>query len=219
MKVAAMSNSDLAELLFDSTQAMFNSGTPLMHRVVPKDKPAEVFAHYPKGDATNPSTGSRYFYHCHPPGQRIDGEHGHFHIFFERSAMPDGTKPIMDRPPIKLKKGKKRANVVHIAALSVSLEGLPMQWFTTNRWVTDEWVHAAKDIVPMLDRYDMRGSKKGDPLVNDWVTAMVGLAREDIAKILRERDVALRDDPEGKDKSLEMLSALPISLEELLARA
>lgn len=206
----------LTELLFTSTQAMFDEGRPLMQRVVPPGAPPEVFAHYPPGDVVNRQSGSRYFYHCHPPGARIEGEHGHFHIFFERSSMPAGTSPLIARPKPAARPKKKLADVVHIAALSISLEGLPIHWFTTNRWVTDEWVFRARDIVRELDRFDMRGAQKGDPHVNDWITALVGLAACDIAGLLEQRDAMLETDPEGDDRGREILSQAPIVLEALL---
>ncbi|MEP3051268.1 MAG: hypothetical protein ABJP48_09210 [Erythrobacter sp.] len=212
--------SDIAQfsdLLMSSTEAMFESGQPLMNRIVPTETPAEIWTHYPNSDVINGPAGSRYFYHCHPPGERIDGEHGHFHLFLDKSAMPGGVAPLISPPPENL--AKTRADVVHIAALAISVSGLPLAWFGINRWVTDEWVYPAETIIGLLERFDMRGPM-GDPLVNDWLTGIVGLARQDLTEILHERDRVLKaSDPSGEDRQVEVTSTIPISLEKLFAIA
>jgi hypothetical protein len=210
-----MTRAELTDLLMSSTAAMFAGGQPLMNRVLPADKPAEVWHHYPPDDVVNGSAGSRYFYHCHPPAERSDGEHGHFHLFLDKSAMAPGCGPLIAPPATDT--DEPRADVVHIAALSISTEGLPLSWFTTNRWVTDEWVYPAEAVIAHLGRFDLRGPD-GDPLVNDWLTAMVGLCRGDIASLLSERDRALAArDPTGEDRSVEVTSLKPIALDELFA--
>jgi hypothetical protein len=61
-----------------------------------------------------------------------------------------------------------RADVVHLAALSVSPEGLPITMFTVNRWVCDEWLFPHADIMAVIDDFDLTGAD-GDPLVNAWL--------------------------------------------------
>jgi hypothetical protein len=208
-----MTRADLTDLLMSSTAAMFADGRPLMSRVLPSDKPAEIWQHYPPDDVVNGSAGSRYFYHCHPPAERSAGEHGHFHLFLDISAMADGAAPLI-APPVT-GSDEPRADVVHIAALSISTGGLPLCWFTTNRWVTDEWVYPAEAVIAQLDRFDLRGPD-GDPLVNDWLTAMVGLCRAEIAALLSERDLVLAErDPTGESRAVEITSSKLIALEEL----
>ena len=209
-----MTNSEMVELLMSSTEAMFAKGVPLMNHVLPKDGAAEIWEHYPDGDIVNGEAGSRFFYHSHPPGERIDGEHGHFHLFFAKESMPSEANPLIPAPDLEQDE-EPRVDVVHIAALSISLEGLPMQWFTTNRWVTDEWVYPADDIMAQIERFDLRG-QQGDPLINQWLTAMVGLSRGKIGQLLAERDVQLRaKDMTGEDNAVEIMSAAPINFEEL----
>ena len=197
-----------------ATEAIFNAGVPLMHRLVPQEKPSEIWAHYPPGDTTNGEAQSRYFYHCHPPGQREEGEHGHFHLFLGKSAMPVEAKPWLSPPPINLT--KKRANVVHVAALSIDTNGLPMMWFNVNRWVTDEWMYSAEDVIAQLDRFDMVG-EQGDALVNEWVTAIVHLCKEEIVSLLYERDAVLAaQDPSGQDHAIEVTGSRKIDLAALV---
>lgn len=208
-----MTDVDWVDLLLSSTQRMFAEGRPLMSRLLPEQTPAEVWKHYPEDDVVNGEFGSRYFYHCHPPGERIAGEHGHFHLFLAKSTMPAITGPFRSPPPIDPQ--EVRADVVQIVALSISTDGLPLAWFTTNRWVTDEWLYPASTITAFLDRFDMRGPR-GDPLVNDWITAMVALSRGDICDLLNQRDQVLdQKDPDGESRALEVTSFRSISLEQL----
>lgn len=210
-----MNRAELTDLLMSSTAAMFAGGQPLMSRVLPSDEPAELWKHYPPGDVVNGVAGSRYFYHCHPPAERSEGEHGHFHLFLDKSAIRAGTAPMI-APPV-MASDEPRADVVHIGALAISTEGLPLCWFTTNRWVTDEWLYPSEVVIAQLERFDLRGPD-GDPLVNDWLTAMVGLCRADLAALLSERDAVLKArDLTGEDRTVEVTSLKPIHLEELFA--
>ncbi len=214
---ARLTHDEYAEMLLGSTQAMFTSGKPLMSRVLPDDATAKIWEHYPPDDVVNGPAGSRYFYHCHPPGERMAGEHGHFHLFFDKSAMPGGTVPKIAAPLAP--RDQPRADVVHIAALAISNEGLPLQWFGINRWVTDEWLYPAYAVLAVLEDFDLRGVN-GDPLVNEWLTAMVGLSRHEIAQVLRDRDIVLElKDESGEDRAVEVTSAAPVSLDALLEPA
>lgn len=143
------------------------------------------------------------------------GEYGHFHLFLDKSAMPVAAQAMI-APPSRAKPDEPRADVVHIAALAISTEGLPLSWFTTNRWVTDEWLYPAQTVVEQLGRFDLRGPH-GDPLVNDWLSAMVGLCRDTLAELLTQRDAELRArDLTGENRSVEITSSVAISLERLL---
>lgn len=210
-----MNSFDWSNLLLSSTQSMFAEGKPLMQRVLPQEAPIEVWHHYPAGDVVFGEAGSRYFYHCHPPGERAEGEHGHFHLFLAQSAMPAEAQPL--RPMPSTSPQGPRADVVHIAALAISTDGLPISWFTTNRWVTDEWLYPGDVIAQVLDRFDLRGAD-GDPFVNDWLTAMMALSRGMLVDLLMQRDAVLeKHDPTGEDRTLEITSLSHISLDELFS--
>lgn len=213
-----MRHEDLTDLLMTSTAAMFAEGKPLMNRLLPATQPAELWQHYPPDDVVNGAAGSRFFYHCHPVEERSAGEHGHFHLFLAKSAMPDNAVPLIAPPPPS-NPDAPRADVVHLGALAISTEGLPLCWFTTNRWVTDEWIYPASALIAQLVRFDLRGPD-GDPLVNDWLTAMVGLCRADLADLLAQRDAVLEaNDPSGENRAVEITSIKPISLERLFDSA
>lgn len=198
--------------MVESTIAMHQSGTPLMRRVLPPEVEATLWEHYPEHDAVSPHNGSRYFYHCHPVEERGAGEHGHFHLFLPKRVIekPNEAKCA----PVDLETG--RADVVHIVALSVSPEGLPISMFTVNRWVCDEWLFSHDDILAAIDGFDLTDAD-GDPLVNSWLTAMVHLAKPIIDTLLAERDVRLSAvNWDGEDRTLEVISIAPVDLQALV---
>lgn len=190
------------EKLFALTGQLVNEGVSLVPRVVPADAPFVQYQHYPKGDCVSPSTKSRWFYHAHRPEDREEGEHGHFHMFLPL-AMFDGVEPLIS-PPEKTTKGKPIAKVVHFAALGFDTFGMPLYWFTTNYWVTIEYMMPAKAIAERLDRFDMTDAP-GDPLVNEWLTAAVASFREPIIDMLYQRDEVLKGG-NYRDKSVEITS-------------
>ena len=210
-----MPASSFADSLIDATVAMHASGTPMMRRVISADDSVKIWDHYPPDDAVSPKTKSRYFYHCHPPAERGEGEHGHFHLFLPKSALPR-TAACVSAP---LDLATKRTDVVHIAALSISPEGLPIEFFTINRWVTDEWLYRAADIAAVLDRFDLTGAG-GDPHVNQWLTAIVGLARPLIIDLLNTRDAGLvAAGWPGEDRDIEITSRAMIDIQSLVDAA
>lgn len=196
-----------AAALIAATVEMAESGRPLMRRVVPDDG-HRVFEHYPPDDAIDRHNRSRWFYHAHPPEERGDGEHGHFHLFLDRRAF--GRLPAIAGP---LAPRKNDARVVHIAALTIDLSGLPVSLFTVNRWVTDEWLYGAAQISARLARFDLSGANS-DPLVNRWLTAAVATFAPEIAGILCERDRIIAEVAADffEDRTAEILSSTPIDL-------
>ncbi|APG63739.1 hypothetical protein LPB140_09085 [Sphingorhabdus lutea] len=205
-----MEQQKAAEFLMDSSVAMHESAMPLMHRIVPDD--VLIWNHYPEIDVVNGVAGSRFFYHCHPPEDRDGEEHGHFHFFIDKKSMDSDFNPLIAAPEIT----GKRAEVVHIAALSMDYNGLPIKWFTTNRWVTDESLYPAENIISKMALFDLRGLN-GDPLVNIWLTAMLRLSQNIIANLLRERDeILMQKDPSGEDRNVEILSHARVDLSSLL---
>ncbi len=201
-----------AGMLTASTIAMHQAGVPLMRRILPSGEDIAQWAHYPPDDCISPQSGARYFYHCHPPEERGDGEHGHFHLFLGKSTMPAPDAFIL-RPADD---ASARADVVHVAGLSITPQGLPVALFTVNRWVTDEWLFAAADILDALVGFDLRDAP-GDALVNVWLTAIVHTARPILSGLLAERDAALRHAAwDGENRALEILSHQAIDIDQLV---
>lgn len=201
-----------ADALSRATIAMAAEGRPLMRRILPEGVAMRQWDRYPVGDIVSPSTGARAFYHAHPGGSQDTLEHGHFHFFLTVGAMPPGVMPL--RGPTE--RVPAADDAVHVAAMSISVHGLPTALFTLNRWATDEWLYPAPAIIHALDGFDLRDAP-GDPLVAEWLTAAVHLCRPKIALILAMRDEALAAGIGGEDREHEQLSRTPVDLQQLLA--
>lgn len=199
--------------LVAATLEMAESGRTLMQRVVPDDG-FRVWDHYPSDDAVDRTSGARWFYHAHPPEEREGGEHGHFHLFLDRDAFGDQA-PVAG--PVAPAPGDAR--VVHIAGLKIDLAGVPTHLFTVNRWVTDEWLFDAQDILRRLPGFDL-GEANGDPLVNRWLTAAVAAFEPEIARILAERDRAIAGAAPAffEDREAEVLSSIPVDLQRCVTQ-
>ncbi|QJB68753.1 DUF6969 family protein [Parasphingorhabdus halotolerans] len=200
------------EKLFELTSKIANEGVSLVPRVVPADAPFVQYQHYPKGDCVAPGNKSRWFYHAHKPAEREEGEHGHFHMFLPLD-MFKGVEPYY-QPPNKLPNGKPTQGVVHFGALSFGQDGMPISWFTTNYWVTYEYMMPADAIASRLKLFSMKNAP-GDPLVNDWLTAAVHSFHDPIIEMAKKRDKALmkRKKELGsavfENKKVEILSRQP----------
>lgn len=204
-----------ARVLVSSTVSMAQSGRPLMARVLPADAPAEIWAHYPPDDAIDAVSGARWFYHAHAPEKRGPGEHGHFHLFFDRDTFGSDVEPLA-RPADD---NDGRADVVHVIGVAVDPAGLPVRFFTVNRWVTDEWLYPAAAIQARLEGFDLRKAP-GDSLVNTWLTALVAVFRDDIGAALDARDASLADAGDiYEDRTVDVLSAIDIDLERAVELA
>ncbi len=161
---------------------MAAEGRMLIERVLPAD-PAEFrqWSHYPDGDAIDPNSAARWFYHAHPPESRADGEHGHFHIFLPLD--------VFDGEAIAAPDDRDAAKVVHVAALAFDTDGLPTAWLATNRWVTNEYLYPATDIAARMDRVILDGAGADDhPGVGRWLTLALASCRDDVVAMLRARD-------------------------------
>lgn len=201
-----------AAALVAASVAIAAEGRPLMRRLLPDGVPMRFWDGYPAGDIVSPSTGARAFYHTHPPGARTIVEHGHFHIFLPRGAMPPGARPLRAPPD------QAGLDIVHLVAMSIAPAGLPTGLFTVNRWVTDEWLYPADAIIAALGRFDLCDSPV-DPLLGQWLTAAIHLCQAPIAVLLRTRDAALDAGLSGEDRTAEVLSEQPIDLQQMLADA
>jgi hypothetical protein len=198
-----------AEALISATVEMAQSGQPLMRRVVPAGE-YNIWNHYPPNDAIDAATGARWFYHAHPPEERDAGEHGHFHLFLDRTAFPPLSALAAPQAPTP-----GDAEVVHILALSIDLQGLPTRLFSVNRWVTDEWLHAAPMILERLHLFDVTTAGAGDPLVNRWLTAALAAFAPEVEGALAQRDAAIAGARPTffENRAREILSEAPVDLQ------
>lgn len=182
--------------------------------------------HYPQGDVFDPETGAQYYYHAHRSDPR---EHGHFHIFQRPHILAERFEPARYvKPGIGRCAGEKKVGahwprgeqaLAHIVAVAMDNYGLPIRLFTVNRWVTDETWFAARDVVTMLDQFEIRHNWPA-PEVNQWMGNLLRLFQPEIVELIRRRDAAVearaRANPHGdalEDRSLEVTATLDISVE------
>jgi hypothetical protein len=113
----------------------------------------------------------------------------------------------------------------HLVAVSMDAAGTPLRFFTTNRWVTGETWYPAADVVAMLDRFVL-GPVAPSPLLNRWLTALLGLYRPLLADLIGKRDAAVMEWRRRRrakvhvfdDRRLEVTSTLAIDLESHIDR-
>ncbi len=173
------------------------------------------FEHYPSGDVQDTETFGQYFYHAH---RGINDENGHFHTFLRAGGMPADVSPVEYSGEAEWPMGTEALS--HLIAISMDKRGYPIGLFTTNRWVTGETWYDARDVLAMLDHFDMDLLYPSWP-VNIWISAMMRLFRPQIEHLLIERDNAIskwqRSNPEVdvfEDRDLEVTSQLLISVDE-----
>ena len=168
--------------------------------------PFESWTHYPPGDARDSESGIQIYYHAHRAGQ----EHGHFHIFLRAGDTASDLIPLPapGEPPAAL----EADDLFHVVAVTMDATGLPIDLFTTNRWVTGETMVAATSILPLLDRLTCTDAFDA-PLANQWFSDLFRLFRDDIAQLLVARDEALVTFNHAlDDEAHEVLSTKPISI-------
>ncbi len=173
--------------------------------------------HYPEDDVFDPKSASQYYYHAHR-----EGEHGHFHTFVRRKAMPDSLRPAP---------GFKRSEplpghddeLAHLVCISMDAYGLPQGLFAVNRWVSDETWYSGAETAALLDRFRVDG---GYPhfAVNQWLTQFVALCRPQVEALLHHRDAVVdawqRAHPDRdvlEDRELEMTGYLPLDMPRWIA--
>lgn len=178
------------------------------------DEPFTEWQHYPPGDVQDKKKGAVWFYHAHAEddGDRPWDEHGHFHTFVYTEHVQDGVEPIALPAEPDFDKG----GLCHLIAVSFDNAGTPVRVFTTNRWVADEWMYPADEVIGLIDKFVIETEKF--PLTSRWLMAAMKLFRPQIEWSLRERDAALAQirakDPESfsENQDYEVLSSFPFDL-------
>ncbi|HYD30382.1 MAG TPA: hypothetical protein VEB64_05930 [Azospirillaceae bacterium] len=225
---------DFATLPRDDLQAMAEAAREAMtcQRVLAKTGDTIVgellrgagtfyeWRHYPPGDVYDAEYHAQYYYHAHPEAERPSGEHGHFHTFLRPLGMPPGVRPV---PGQDVQLDGENEALSHLVGIAMNRAGLPVRLFTTNRWVTGEAWYAAADVVRMLDHFIVDHARPSWP-VNRWICAVVRLFRPQIVKLLAARDTEVGRRAEGRDleavledRALEVVSEMPVSIEEQIA--
>jgi hypothetical protein len=177
------------------------------------------WCYYPPDPVADASSGSAWFYHAHDPSEaRQWDEHGHFHCFTSAKKLARGAKPIALPPD----PDPEKERTVHLAALSIHGSGVPKRLFTTNRWVTGEWMYEARAVAPLVDRFAIRSDKRFH-LTSRWLSALLRLFHPQIAWLLQERDRAIGERRASgatdftEDQTVEAVSVIEIDVDAQLA--
>jgi len=144
----------------------------------------------------------KIFYHCHSYPDKDDHEHGHFHLFIH----------IKDQTDWK-----------HLAALSMSHNGQPIEWLTVNQWVTDSPFTDNDDLMTLIEHI---AELEPDDLLHAWFIAMINLYQQELQILLEKRDQELSkikslsaDTDILKNKEIYSLSHYNIDLKTTLSNA
>ncbi|MCI4440123.1 hypothetical protein [Tibeticola sp.] len=166
----------------------------------------EPLRHYPARDVVDPARGTRFYYHAHTSHRYPAEEHGHFHLFVYPSGQPSGP------------------DFFHLAGLSLDARGMPLRWFTTNRWVTGERWHSADALLDALPRFAIETRGRLAPLAR-WLTAMVQLYAPQIRALILRRDARIArklaqtpGEALFEDRRLDVVSECRVSLPQTLAQ-
>ena len=176
--------------------------------------------HYPAGDVYDPETHSQFYYHAHPDGERVEGEHGHFHTFLRPAKAQLGVRPAVleDAEPESI----KADHISHLVGISMDRAGRVVRLFTTNRWVTGETWYHAEDAIRLVDRFIVDHARPSWA-TNRWLTAVMRLYRPCIAELLRQRDARISvhatahpDSNVYEDRALEVTSEMWTTVEDFV---
>lgn len=170
--------------------------------------------HYPAGDVHDRAQGCLWFYHAHSAEEaemRPWQEHGHFHLFLYSEHFPK------EQPPIALPNAPdfEKGGLVHVIAVSFNHQALPIRLFTTNRWVTDEWIYPARDIIQALSQFNL--TDQPYELTSRWLTSLLRIYRPQIIWALTARDQIMQEKQNHienffENQEVEILSAVEFDL-------
>lgn len=185
------------------------------------DRSPDLWQHYPPGDLFDPVSGAQAYFHLHPEAERPPGEYGHIHLFLHPGGLGQQPqrRPLADpgvNDETAVPEDPTALPMCHLAAIGLDRTGRPMRVFTTNQWVTGGAWYATQDVLAMVDRFALDTSD-GDPLVGDWLTALVHLLRAAMIEVVRARDDGLATggpaaslEDRLADRRLEVLAERPV---------
>ena len=173
------------------------------------------FSHYPQDDVYDTDSKSQYYFHTH---RGLNGEYGHFHTFLRAAGMPPMIAPVKNTGSEIWQSGDNALS--HLICISMNQDGVPIGLFTTNRWVTNEAWYKAEDVIKMLDIFQVNHAFP-NLAVNQWITAMFRLYKNEIVELLLERDrvvsewlVKHPDQDVFEDRNLEVTSFKTINVDQ-----
>lgn len=179
---------DAAATVLECERKLGQAGSSVVAEVLRDQGDFLIWERYPKGDLFDLKNHSHYFYHAHTPEEMADGENGHFHLFVRPADITPDIEPW--RLPGAVIPENPADRFAHIGAISVDNYGRLIRIFTTNRWVTDETLYRAEDVIPLLDHFSIQLNHPSRAL-NQWLTSLTALYRPQLEALLRTRDATL----------------------------
>jgi len=214
-----------AGILLDCYEDLSRTKQHLLFPLLGNEEPRQ-WAHYPKDDVIDHSTGFQYFYHSHSAEDRQDfPEHGHFHLF---ARMNSGKHSIDAYTEEKFLEGlrsvpDKDSTNASLLCISLDQKGIPLSIFTVNRWVTGDNLLSWGATISLLKKFHI--TTPGFETTNLWMKAMLGLFLPEIVDLLVRRDLRLAElarerRPSGgmlEDKNIELLSETFIDIDNKIS--
>lgn len=203
-----------ATRIVDCMHALHKAGDSLITVALRDSGDFLEWDHYPTGDVYDPISRAQYYFHSHPPDDRVDPDYGHFHTFVRLPGGEHGSDGASDPSAVSENKA------CHLIAISMTSTGMPDRLFTTNRWVTGECWQPASQVISMLDQFSIDLEHPSKPL-NVWLTEMLVLFRPQIENLLFQRDITVgqwqneyRDVDAFENRELDVTSSMRISLHD-----
>lgn len=183
-----------AALLFDCIQKMgARRSNPVLELL--QDVPTfKQGGKYPQPALAFGKDDWRSYYHSHSMADADVREHGHFHLFT-----------------------RTEQGWAHLAALAMDLEGQPLRWVMTNRWVTGSDWHDRNSLLAAINA--LVPSEEPDDL-RQWLASLLKLYQAELGDLLVARDARLAGLRQGRysrdevldDPTLYALACSPIDL-------
>jgi len=194
----------------EAQRSLTRAGLNIVGELLRGEGPFYQLDHYPADDVFDAESHAQYYYHAHR-----EAEHGHFHTFVRRPAIPPSIRPatgLVRSEPWP----QGDAELAHLICISMDAWGNPQGLFAVNRWVTDESWYSAADTIALLDRFQI-GHARPNLAINRWLTHFIAAHRPHIEQLLRHRDEVIarwqRVHPQVdvlEDRRLEITGYLPI---------
>lgn len=196
---------DAADEFYAIHRALAQDGLTILTELLrdEPDVPLRRWQHYPENDVTDSVTGAMFYYHAHDQSERPPEEHGHFHLFV-RPASSEGF--------------------AHVVGVSMDAQGQVRTAFTTNRWVTDEAIRPAAEVLALLPDRFVIDRARPSWLISRWLMVVPRLIWPQIVRLLQNRDTALAWGGEtelpasvSEDRSRQVLSEEAVDLMAVLS--